>query len=393
MKTGEGSTRVTILAQTIQALDEGEHTAVAAFRRDDGSGELEYYHVWNGEGLREGETKPESELAVVAQRFTVQLTDRPKPGGNENEGDGGNGPAEGGQNPGESTNPDGSGTGGDDGPTGGDLNPEETPNSGDDPNSGATPNPDASTNPSGNDGNETGGENAGNDAGGPGSEGNATGEAANTGNDARNAAGSAGGYTAADGDAGRSAAGSATADAAETAVAETAADGEADRAAGTATTGVFTASGAEIAVSGLAVDANGRFYFALDGSDAPLELRIDIPFAEYESLAFDDAPWSAEDDYAVRSGSTVLTIAAERLERCAAGVHTLSARFRSETVEIVFALIKSAAPLETSSAQADLAAGGNENGASRALVWIFIALGLVALAATTLIIRSRKNKT
>ena len=48
----EGSTRVTVMAQTITDLDNGDHTAVAAFSRDDGS-EL---------------------LDVVSQEFTVNLT-------------------------------------------------------------------------------------------------------------------------------------------------------------------------------------------------------------------------------------------------------------------------------------------------------------------------------
>jgi hypothetical protein len=92
-------------------------------------------------------------------------------------------------------------------------------------------------------------------------------------------------------------------------------------------------------VSGLAADENGS-YFALDGSGAPLEMRIDIPLEEFEALRFDGADWSLEEDYTVRSGSTILTVTAARLELCGAGKHTIQARFLSETVEIVFELRK-----------------------------------------------------
>ncbi|MDR2770994.1 MAG: hypothetical protein LBB57_03035, partial [Clostridiales Family XIII bacterium] len=56
----------------------------------------------------------------------------------------------------------------------------------------------------------------------------------------------------------------------------------------------------------------------------------------------------AGDDYAVRSGSTVLTITAERFARYDAGAHTISAQFQAETVEIAFELVKEAATPETS---------------------------------------------
>jgi hypothetical protein len=86
----------------------------------------------------------------------------------------------------------------------------------------------------------------------------------------------------------------------------------------------------------LPTDENGRYYFVLDGSGAPLELRIDIPLADYEEFYFDGGLWAQDEDYGARSGSTVLTVAAARLERCEAGLHTIRARFLAETVEIVF---------------------------------------------------------
>jgi hypothetical protein len=138
------------------------------------------------------------------------------------------------------------------------------------------------------------------------------------------------------------------------------------------------------AVSGLAMDENGRFYFKLDGSGAPLEVSIDIPLEEFMGLRFDGAPWSEGDDYSVRSGSTVLSIAAERLERSEAGVHTLSARFRSETTEIVFELIKGAtAPAASPS--------GEGAAAFPAAAMIAIIAALAALGASVAIRRSRRG--
>jgi hypothetical protein len=79
----DGSTRVTILAQTIKDLSNGEHTAAAAFRRVDdrnlppgGLEDWEDYTVWNDLGVDPGLT----ELDVVAQKFRVELTARPETG-------------------------------------------------------------------------------------------------------------------------------------------------------------------------------------------------------------------------------------------------------------------------------------------------------------------------
>ncbi|MDR1322632.1 MAG: leucine-rich repeat domain-containing protein [Gracilibacteraceae bacterium] len=72
-----GSTRVTILAQTIQDLSNGEHTAAAAFRRAD---------------------EQSQNLDVVAQNFMVNLAERPMDPGSD---DGNTDPAD----PGDSTGP------------------------------------------------------------------------------------------------------------------------------------------------------------------------------------------------------------------------------------------------------------------------------------------------
>jgi hypothetical protein len=88
--------------------------------------------------------------------------------------------------------------------------------------------------------------------------------------------------------------------------------------------------------------AEGRQTDSPGADGAPFELRIDLPFAEFRGLAFDGAPWERGTDYAVREGSTILTITAERLSVFDAGVHRVSAVFENETVEIEFLLQKPA---------------------------------------------------
>jgi hypothetical protein len=130
-------------------------------------------------------------------------------------------------------------------------------------------------------------------------------------------------------------------------------------------------------ISGLPVGENGRFYFALDGSGAPLQIRIDIPLAQYQNLSFDGSSWVRGLDYSVRSGSTILTVTAERLENYNTGLHTLRAYFQEQTVEIPFDLIKTAPPL---SAQT--------NTVPIALITA-LALALAALVSAVVIVKTR----
>jgi hypothetical protein len=64
----------------------------------------------------------------------------------------------------------------------------------------------------------------------------------------------------------------------------------------------------------------GFVFYAIAASS--LELRIDSPFEEYRDLSFDGRPWTLDADYTACSGSTILTIAAGRLERVDTGIHT-----------------------------------------------------------------------
>jgi hypothetical protein len=102
-------------------------------------------------------------------------------------------------------------------------------------------------------------------------------------------------------------------------------------------------------ITGLATDGNGDFFFDYDGS-GPLEVRIDIPLEEFTDLYLDGELWARGTDYTVRSGSTILTIAAAQLEELSAGTHTLTASFRSQNVEISFTLNKTLTPTGLSGA-------------------------------------------
>jgi hypothetical protein len=265
----DGSTRVVILAQTIQSLDDGEHTAAAVFRRANVES-FDPYYEWNREDADENGFT--GNTVVVAQRFTVELTDRPASASNDDL-NGGRGPGGGGSVLGPASDSVTVNTG---------ANNAENVNNAE--NAAGT-----------------------NDAD-PGNAGNAGGTSpGGTADAAEGSEAGAGGAEAA-GDAAQTAA----------ALAGDALEGE----TADATAATDEEAGGTGAVSGLPTDGNGRFYFTLDGSGAPLELRIDIPLPEYDSLYFDGAPWSEAGDYAVREGSTILTITAERLERCEAGLHT-----------------------------------------------------------------------
>jgi hypothetical protein len=143
-------------------------------------------------------------------------------------------------------------------------------------------------------------------------------------------------------------------------------------------------------VSGLTADESGRFYFVLDGGDQAMEIRIDLPLEEYEGLSFDGAPWVQELDYTVRSGSTILTVAAERLARYEAGTHTIEARFQSETVAVVFDLRKPAPVTENrSEGSADVAPAAGSSPFPAVITGSLAALAAAGWGALSLI-RSRR---
>jgi len=90
-------------------------------------------------------------------------------------------------------------------------------------------------------------------------------------------------------------------------------------------------------VSGLSTGIEG-FYFDLDGSDKPIEIRFDFPFEDFDGLYMNGELWTPGVDYSARAGSTVITVSAARLTLLGAGTHTLTAVFAGEPVEIVFTL-------------------------------------------------------
>jgi hypothetical protein len=90
------------------------------------------------------------------------------------------------------------------------------------------------------------------------------------------------------------------------------------------------------AVSGLNIGTGG-FVFDLDGGD-PMEIRFDFPFDDFDGLYINGELWIPGVDYTARSGSTIITVSAERLARLGAGSHTLTAVFAGVPVEVVLTL-------------------------------------------------------
>jgi hypothetical protein len=159
--------------------------------------------------------------------------------------------------------------------------------------------------------------------------------------------------------------------------------------AGNAGAGALAASGGGTP-GGLARTADGSLTYTLGADGAPFELRIDIPFAEFRGLAFDGAPWERGTDYAVREGSTILTITAERLSVFDAGVHRVSAVFENETVEIEFLLQKPAGNAAGGEAAADPSAA--EPGLpAPAIAAIALVLLVLLAAGIVVILRYRRS--
>jgi hypothetical protein len=149
------------------------------------------------------------------------------------------------------------------------------------------------------------------------------------------------------------------------------------------------------AISGLPRDANGNLYFVLDGSGAPLELRIDLPLALFEGLSFDGAPQTRGTDYEAREGSTILTIAAKKLAGYEAGSHTLRAAFSNEDVNIVFLLQKTAENDAGAGVTERPAAGGagtnDALGILSATRVLLAGIALLLLAAALALRRARRR--
>lgn len=131
-------------------------------------------------------------------------------------------------------------------------------------------------------------------------------------------------------------------------------------------------------VTGLPVGENGEFYFALDGSGAPFQVRIDIPFDEAEGVSFDGETFIPGVDCELTAGSTVVTVAAERLERYDAGTHTLLVAFKGGELPITFDLRKPAVMVEEPAP--------STNAAPIVLVVVLV----LGAAAVVIVIRKRR---
>jgi hypothetical protein len=354
----EGSTVVTLLKRTIQELDNGVYTAVAEFSA-------------------EGEHK------VVGQNFTVNLLERP-PAKPDAETPPAKPDAETPPQPGEEMPP---------AKPGGET-PGESAEAGGDPGAAGSENKAGDANDGG--GAEQEGAES-NSAGSSGQGGGAfdTGGGAYTGNaPAGDAALSAEGGGAREGAAKASDGGTAGAQAQAQAGADASEPASDTNGAG-ASAGPASGTGA---VDGLPRDANGLYYFVLDGSGRPFEVRVDIPFAAFEALYFDGAPWTRGADYETREGSTVLTIAAERLALLALGMHGVDARF-AEGRRVAFTFdLRRAEPAEGAEKDgaADASGGPAENAAATggtprlpAVPVALFAIAAVLLLAAGLILRAQ----
>jgi hypothetical protein len=340
----DGSTVVTVYAKSFQNLENGAHTIAAEFMIPTADG-------------------PYIQM-VAAQKFTLDLSDLPDagdPDAPDNSGDPGapgpvgpgpNDETQTGTNPVSPTDPGRVGPGPNDGSSPG-SNPAGSLNPGDGQPGGETPSGAGQGAPGA--GNEAAGGN------GPASDGAAAdGDA--TGPDAAASAGVSPGTTAPD----------------AAALTEDAVSGS----GATGTPAVTDANaGAPVpaeAVEGLPRDADGLFYFELDGSDRPFEVRIDLPFDEFEDLYFDGALWTRGADYEARAGSTILTVAAERLAALDRGTHAVVARFtEGRTVAFEFAL-RGGAPAEDADGAASVLAGF---GAAFPLAALAVFAAILLLAA------------
>jgi hypothetical protein len=83
----------------------------------------------------------------------------------------------------------------------------------------------------------------------------------------------------------------------------------------------------------------GEYSLSYDGS-GPLELRIDIPLAEFQALYCDGALWTPGADYEARSGSTILSVTEERLAALPGGRHVINAVFSGRAVEVAFTITR-----------------------------------------------------
>ena len=332
----EGSTRVTIFAQTIEELDNGEHTAVAAFVKDDSELSAEnYYALWNQAEIGD------NMLDIVVQQFTVVFIDKPPPladyDGEDNNNSGDNTDSDY-TEPGNTTPGDNTGAGDTTQPdvtTPGETNPGVT--APDTTTDGANPGVAAPTDTATQPADATVGSAAPADAGlaAPGAVDTPPPDNPQQGIPPANNA------PANNAPANNAPANTAPVDNAPTD--DTSPDNTQEA---PPTTGGGTGG-----VSGLPTGPDGKLFFNLDGSGAPMELSIDIPYGEFNDLYFDGVLWSRETDYTAREGSTVLTIAASQLEKYEQGEHTLLAGFSHDNVEITFMLNKpSAAPTTTPAA-------------------------------------------
>jgi hypothetical protein len=147
-------------------------------------------------------------------------------------------------------------------------------------------------------------------------------------------------------------------------------------------------------VQGTAADGGytGGYTVYYDGT-GPLEIRIDIPIENYLDLYFDNERWVRDVDYAVRSGSTILTVSETRLSAVAEGSHIIRAEFLNASVDIPFTLDKAAAPLSPLPAPVPSvpAAAGPAGGDKPVIPMILAAIAALGAAAAALALKAFRS--
>jgi hypothetical protein len=161
---------------------------------------------------------------------------------------------------------------------------------------------------------------------------------------------------------------------------------------------MITSGAGTSAVNGLQLDENGNLYFAIDGSGAPFEARIDIPLAEYEDMYFDGDLWTLGADYETREGSTILVITAEKLSGFAYGIHEISARFTEDrTVAFTFDLRGAQVPATAESGGTPIPAESPAStpeapvSGSPILPFLMFIFGAALLLSSTFTLRARRR--
>jgi hypothetical protein len=127
------------------------------------------------------------------------------------------------------------------------------------------------------------------------------------------------------------------------------------------------------------------------------EARIDIPLDEFRELYLDGELWNFSEDYTVRSGSTILSVAEERMSKIGNGDHTFFAVFANQTVKIALTLEISALAGGTAVESVTMPVAVVDPSASAPIsdnalpIIIIVAVGVVMVGTICLIVAKKRT--